>query len=722
MKIRLLSYFAMASAVMAAFSCTRENSSSYEEGLPVTAIKMSITAPGQDDVVMTRATEEVESTVEKIAIFFYKQNDESSAPIVTIPEPKFSSSDGSNYKYDIDIPANDLEEMRSGKWYMYAVANYDKGFFPVDIEKLRSLTRTEFLGYCVTKANSAIDILETSVLMSGKYCDAGKGYDQCDGVLDIRPGENVLKGAIHLRRAVSKITFNFINGDGVTFTPESYGIYKYSRSETLMERCSTEGSWTGWKDSFPYMGDTDVEEADRFRSREGIAVTGRSLEFYMPENAQTAHTRDGHSGTWTYFDREVRNSNGKPAPTQDEYNSFMYAPENATFVVVKGAISIPGKSYSGDVTYTIHLGDFSKESGSDGNFTVRRNSHYTYNVTVKGVDNIVTEAQVKDGSEIQPGAEGNITHTTDSYYNVRLDSHFETVLLKVKSDVQAGTYAVRINSPYSKNMMVKYAGGKFDSDISGLDYGWIRFAKPSGTSGYKSYPGVSNTADIFGLLADLASSSPTKTYWSDVSGGYRYTIAYVNEYYYEDKMAAASTNEEKARALDEFINADDRTMSVILGDNIHESPDGHSTYTDLSDGFFNITQRSIKTFYNLDVDNPFGIEQIEETAATSTFGGSGTDQNDGYKNLPSDLLGSSWSDYVTNGFNGSVAASSTAIYQCLSRNRDENGDGIISTDEIKWYLPSVNQCTYYWYGMNSLVDEARIQMADRQTNNYWNST
>ena len=57
-----------------------------------------------------------------------------------------------------------------------------------------------------------------------------------------------------------------------------------------------------------------------------------------------------------------------------------------------------------------------------------------------------------------------------------------------------------------------------------------------------------------------------------------------------------------------------------------------------------------------------------------------------------------------------------------SRNRDENGDGKIDGEELKWYLPAVNQCTYYWFGMNSLPEDARIKMEDRVENSYWNST
>lgn len=637
--------------------------------------------------------------------------------------------------------------MRSGKWYMYAVANYNKGFFPVDINVLKGLTRSEFLDYCITKENNALDILETSVLMSGKYCAANKTYDNCDGSLDIKPGENILDGFIRLRRSVAKITFKFVNGqqdtliDGVKtthhveFKPESYGLYEYSRSCTLMER--------DWNNNIEYKGDSKISEANRFHNGSDFPITGNSFEFYMPENAQTAHVKGNLATQWRYFNREERESDdvNNHNPTQEQYNTFRFAPKHGTFVVVKGTIKIPEANYSGDATYYIHLGNFTEFAGD---FTVRRNYHYTYTITINGVNKIIAEAKAESGEVYQPGAEGNITHTTDAYLDVRLDSHYETVLLKVEADVDAATYAVRVNSPYSKNVMVKSTDSPadFEAKKKDLDYGWIRFGKPAttttaGNKAYRSYPGDANTTDVFGLIAALQSANPTEKYWSeDTYNGeaYYYTIAYVNEYYYEDKMNNAA---DKTAELKKFINADDRTMSVILGPNVFESKDGHSTYTDLTHGFFNISQRSIKTFYDLSVANPFGIEQIEETAATSdykidyswsnrnNYDKDKSDTDNGYLNIPDRFTSgsSSWNSYVSNDFYQSVALSNNyAVYQCLSRNRDENGNGKIDADEMKWYLPAVNQCTYYWFGMNSLPDDARIELPNRDVNNYWTST
>lgn len=57
------------------------------------------------------------------------------------------------------------------------------------------------------------------------------------------------------------------------------------------------------------------------------------------------------------------------------------------------------------------------------------------------------------------------------------------------------------------------------------------------------------------------------------------------------------------------------------------------------------------------------------------------------------------------------------MFECLSRNRDLNGDGTIDEDEVRWYLPSVRQCIFAWCGKKSLPTEISFE-----TTNYATST
>lgn len=738
MKKTLMTIALAVSALVGFTACEKErNDTSVVEGLPVNSVTIKMNTPSDDKIAVTRASAEVETTVQNMALLFYKAGANDRPVIVYVDKNGMgnptkitggSSSESTNYLYTVNL---DVEGMgiTTGDWYLYAIGNYNTKFCNIEMSEIAELSRTEFLDYKINKTNRELDIVENSVLMTGNYCEDGDFGG--DGSLTLEYADKdkescVINGVIHLRRVVAKISFEFKNGSngettGVTFTPETYSIHEYSRSASLMER-NTGWTTTGGVDNEAgYFGTGDFHSHEEGTS---LAVVGNKFEFYMPENIQSAK---GSPEKWTYAERERRVSS--------DDRTFKYAPDHGTYVVVKGQYK--DSKYSGDVTYTIHLGDFSTKNGSAyDNFSIRRNYHYTYTITVNGVNSIAVEAETN--AENQSGAEGNLTGLGDETVNIRLDAHYENVLLKIKAPAATSTineYAVMLNTPYCKNMLV--TSGDLTNKAA-ADYDWIRFGKPAGETTFKVYK-ESETTDIFSLLDELKGKSITadgEHYL--VRDGYIYTTAYVNEYYYDGKMNTAS---DRSAELKKFINAEDRTMRVTFG-SIKVSEDKHSTLTDNTG--FAIQQRSIKTFYNLEVDNPFGIESVEETDISSMEWASesdnssptGTDNLNGWFNIPSSIYagGTGWSavvDIPNNGYtsenrekiNGLIDADNVE-HQCFSRNRDEDGDGIIDAEEIKWYLPSVDQCKIYWYGMNSLVEEARIEMSvdTPSTNNYWTST
>ncbi len=173
-------------------------------------------------------------------------------------------------------------------------------------------------------------------------------------------------------------------------------------------------------------------------------------------------------------------------------------------------------------------------------------------------------------------------------------------------------------------------------------------------------------------------------------------------------------------------------MSFTIG-KAQISADGHSTYIEGSG--FTLQQKSIKTFYKDNVGNPFGFESVEETPAAAFTGDDdypGTELQNGLKNtweIINTKTTKTWTDYVNiaqNGFTGATPPTSANImtttgtnpmFECLSRNRDLNGDGKIDEDEVRWYLPSVRQCIFAWCGKKSLPTEISFE-----TTNYATST
>ena len=683
---RTLAAALMVSAVLA--GCQREvELTKVEKGLPV-SISFNVEVPKMDEVVNTRATDEQETKIEKMAILFYDADRANSKPVVVkvkdLGAPTLENTT-TNWLYKINLDEKQLDGVYSGTWYMYPIANYDK-YTVVDLNNLAGKTLAEFKEYTITA--SGRNITSTSVMMSGRY-----GTDD-NTTITLKPGENTFDNVFHLKRIVSKSIFKFKNGSGVTFTPQKYSIYNYSTSSTLLERNALD-EYAG-AGSFMEFKDLPINEKD--------AENLPTFFFYMPENVQKAANKEG---SWAYTDREKR--------VADDYNTFANAPANATYVVVEGTYSGPGKTgdegtVTGTVKYTIHLGNFDTredKGGSFDNFSVKRNTKYTYTVTVNGVNSIIVEATTN--VEGQPGAEGYIIKPSP-HVVVNLDSHYENVMLSFsKTNIEKCIVSGTVPAGEGKMTSFTVKEGSTDSHLK--DIAWVKFGKPASETTFANYPGDANLVNIYDLIEEIKFGTATHCI---ISGDNVYTQAYVDEYFYNDKP------------YKDFVNTEDRILSFTIG-NANISQDGQSTYVE-GNGF-TLKQKSIKTFYNDNAGNPFGLETVEETP-DNTFSEStdyqdlGTNAQNGLTNTRAIVQAApsqNWTAFVNitnNGFTGSTAPTASEImtttganplYQCLSRNRDLNGNGTIDQDEIKWYVPTYRQYIYLWCGMKSIPPDITFE-------------
>lgn len=683
---RTLAAALMVSAVLA--GCQREvELTKVEKGLPV-SISFNVEVPKMDEVVNTRATDEQETKIEKMAILFYDADRANSKPVVVkvndLGAPTLENTT-TNWLYTINLDEEQLDGVYSGTWYMYPIANYDK-YTVVDLNNLAGKTLAEFKEYTITA--SGRNITSTSVMMSGRY-----GTDD-NTTITLKPGENTFDNVFHLKRIVSKSIFKFKNGSGVTFTPQKYSIYNYSTSSTLLERNALD-EYAG-AGSFMEFKDLPINEKD--------AENLPTFFFYMPENVQKAANKEG---SWAYTDREKR--------VADDYNTFANAPANATYVVVEGTYSGPGKTgdegtVTGTVKYTIHLGNFDTredKGGSFDNFSVKRNTKYTYTVTVNGVNSIIVEATTN--VEGQPGAEGYIIKPSP-HVVVNLDSHYENVLLSFsKTNIEKCIVSGTV--PAGEGKMTSFTVKEGSTDSHREDIAWVKFGRPASQTTFANYPGDAGLVNIYKLIDEIKVNDDTHCI---ISGDNVYTQAYVDEYFYNDKP------------YKDFVNTEDRILSFTIG-NANISQDGQSTYVE-GNGF-TLKQKSIKTFYNDNAGNPFGLENVEETphntfSESTDYQDLGTNAQNGLTNTRAIVQAApsqNWTAFVNitnNGFTGSTAPTASEImtttganplYQCLSRNRDLNGNGTIDQDEIKWYVPTYRQYIYLWCGMKSIPPDITFE-------------
>lgn len=253
------------------------------------------------------------------------------------------------------------------------------------------------------------------------------------------------------------------------------------------------------------------------------------------------------------------------------------------------------------------------------------------------------------------------------------------------------------------------------------------------TAGGGSASSVVNTSDFDnGYKADGVTEDP--------DGPKICVTTFVDEYYYDEHPITHSTSPTLWKT---FVNQDDRTMHILCDSN--SSTDLESTSTG---SVITIQQHSIKSIYNTNtsytaLQTAWGIETTDEFSdkvkvynATGTSyldSGKNTDQYNGRANsvfewdlAPSDkdvrtitdikenVKWSKYLDYEVNNDTPQMNTNSDGTnyealrYFCMARNRDNNGDGIIQKDELRWYLASVRQLVGLFVGNGVVEHSSRL--------------
>lgn len=300
----------------------------------------------------------------------------------------------------------------------------------------------------------------------------------------------------------------------------------------------------------------------------------------------------------------------------------------------------------------------------------------------------------------------------------------------------------------------------------GFDYKWIEFLPQEGTD-ISKYPGISSWAmedltgmengnfyagetgtdvmlDVYDMIVEMGKAikqiyggdTPSSSSIQITRNGNNYVArftAFVNEnYYLRHPLTGAEVD-----TWSVMTNKIPREMIIAMS--TQTSEDGNSSYSKIHSY---ISQLAMQTFYNDRVSslNAFGIETYNETPLRFVFGTpkstsklSDTDGRENQKKLIgySQSGGINWSSYINyqnNGWTASVgtnrsshklsadAYSVQAAYSaCMSRNRDLNGNGQIDEDEIRWFLPSLNEYIRMGIGANGISSAAQLYMGDKTT-------
>lgn len=848
--IQWLAICLLATMLTACQDDTFRNSGKVVEGVPVNASLNFATIP-EADIVVTRADNSL-SELTRMAIFVY--SGESFQQLVRTADRSLQIT--FNRTEDNGVYYTAKFQTTSGTKNLLAVANNntmeDAGGYWESLENIASqasngeLTFEELKSQIIglreslyTNGNMQPISISSSSQMLISGWNSGVIINTNGQVQNYGTNVNGENVVLCLDRSMAHITFNIpekVEGAKGTFIPTSYRVYNVPVKSFLTNTNKNPVPENGEGNTsfeFTHFAQTNVRGVDNGKYY---------FDFYMPENIyETVTESTNEEGNTINIEDNYHNRDtwtGEPSGALPEQKQWTFAPQTSTFVVISGTYeeynSDGTPHYTGNVDYTIHLGDFSKASGNIGNFSVERNSSYTYTVKVMDVDRIVVEAQKKTDKEYQQGSEGSIYDYSQSKYAYQLDAHYEQVFLEYNlteiaknldlsnntslDDAIANALILVIQSeamdyensietadkPYTvrnkRGTLRPYkiymdARGETNPDAAqkakanvlkgqgtgttptaGFDYKWIEFRPQEGTD-LAAYPGVSDWSredltgfanpdayggkpkeeskclmDVYDVIVEMGKAvkqiynngqhngQPTAPSsddsWSEGqiiiktndAGQYvaRFT-AFVNEYYYYKHPLTG----EKVTSWSVFTNKMPREMIIAMSTDI--SKDGNSSYSTLHSY---ISQLSIQTFYNSRTSNinGFGIETYNETPLY-TFGNYKTtnlNRTDGRKNQLNFIHAENnltWGTYIDSQFNGwtntitsdrnthvlsdDVYKRQAAYIACLSRNRDLNGNNKIDDNEVRWFLPALNEYIRMGIGAGAISNAAQLYTGDK---------
>lgn len=688
-------------SVLSLVSCMDDDwakTSDVVEGVPITVNLKFSGAPAADVVVDTRA-DNSRSWLNNLTIYIYgsdgKWQQTVSTTDGTLTLGTRETLEGSGVTYGVTFSTT------SGEKKLLAMGNRGGGFWKasssINVQTMSFDELEKYLLALSVEYNSSgeistpIQIVSSDqMLITGK--NAGITFDEKGEVTDWGEGESTRKIAVKMDRSMARITFNIAanpTGANGTFTPTSYKVYNVPIGSYLTNE---ENSLTPESVTFKNFASTPISPASGEEGNEQF-----SFSFYMPENICMTKELD------SYQDRDRWKNGDKDSPTSPENKIWENAPLTSTFVVISGIYSgsayvngNPNTPVTGNVDYTIHLGDFSVPptgSGSMGNFSVERNVSYTYNVTVKGVDKIVVE--VTTDNEEQPGAEGEIYDNETTVYNYNLDAHYEQVyleynlskivravhttlagigepsdddiknaiaqhlILSIRSDAMGGRVSLQ---PYK---LATVDNATKEEAMEGVDYRWVEFYPQTSADELTPYPGtptwsqsyIDGTTDPSTENVDKVKSM-MDVYEVIVAMGKAINYIYNNpnqqpQTDYEGIKISQNSNNDYTARFTAFVNeyyyykdpltdkpltswsavTNKNPREMIIAMNSENSYDGNSSYNQIHSY---ISQLSMETIYN-EGWNAFGIETYNETPLTFEFNDtkdktSNLDDSDGREN------------------------------------------------------------------------------------------
>ena len=583
---------------------------------------------------------------------------------------------------------------------------------------------------------------------------------------------------VSLKRSEAKITLNLQTIAGLTFEPGTYRLGNVPGSTFIAEHAKGTDQTASWDADGVDKKSYWVSEYFQFEGDADNITTS----FYMPENRKIAKkaispASPGYNAERKGYDLRQKQLKSPVAGATDKPNlqngETEYAPDLASYIEFTGelrqnlATGDTSTERFGRVTYRIYLG-YTAENDPANDYDIERNVHYTYNVTIKGMNDLVVEAKSDKAKEEEsaPGVEGLVY---DAHRSFNFDCHYEQGLMRFKKDELAifnpdGTLkddamiSFAIRTPFC-DKIISYTKAELEqlknnnyipSKEKKADTNWLKFYIHPSTladNGNEDMQYFSDTgANLLSLEQFLYRLMNEPDYVFNAASGLCKVTVYANEFFYEQNPMQENAPKDK-NLWKIFANFPDRTFDLLVNTSHEISPDGQSRY---HQAIVTIRQMSIKTVF---VNSPdgmrvWGVENVNETPDLDYMVRAATEPDAFYNKYYSNGWANTWSvmsrqtggwtdnvmpdpmfrgkentlwQVMTKVTNAKLTLSKDhtnllmsnyhATYACFTpflRNRDNNRDGQMQANEMQWYIPSICETNMLYVAERALPLKSRL--------------
>lgn len=710
----------------------------------------------------------------------------------------FSPEEITNYKNKLDDAGNTES---SGTIEFGAISGAGLKICAVaNLGVSNSMTRADFDEDALTKDLNKFDAIKTyddfkkmsidlrshSIMRLASFLMTG---EKNDVTLNAYTGKESEKTTIEipLERTDSKITFNVkAANDELTdfeFVPLKWRVVNVPTVSYVLPHIENSAASTTLTENLDATVDNVAADFFSIPAEEAILFEGKvqdnngdpvdnsgTFTFYMYENLKAPkQTINGSDATaYALREKQVKTPTSSGVTGQRfENGDYEYAPKGATYVVFTGQVSYTETDEDGnderfvlaDVEYSVHLGHGSNTNVNS--YNTLRNHHYTYNVTVTGINDLLVEVESNNPSEGEPtdneprpGAEGDIVVSASQI--VEVDGHYDRALITLTAE-EANKIFFAISTPWERGLDTN--GFLEANNTTMRDYKWVKFLIHDTNLGIAegnlaAYPGeqcydggttkygTAANSPAYGKDVILRDIRQLSNYFKTNPLGENATVAitmFIDEYlYYYDPTSDPVTtptnttykgvtdltlaNDAGLLLWKKSVNNEPRLMHIVKAGDMAYSADGE---TSLSRSVVTIKQKPIISLYNTSASDEFlksawGTETVNETPRLGVSRNSYPTQSNttyaySYSNARTQLAGTTatlnWSSVISSNAANRyelLGSYTDPSYACAMRNRDLDGDGLIDPNEVLWYLAAIDQITDLWIADPIMPNGAKL--------------